>query len=284
MSTPASRPCLSRSLARLLVAGGLLAVVPAAAQTTTTAVASAPPKAVVAPAPVNAPPPPARFFPMPLPPPPTTLRQISVGSAGAVWALDTAGNLWQWVKPTWQKKACCTAGNLSVTADGAVWATHPPNLDRVLRWAGDHWDQDLPAGMRQVTAVNAKVAWGLDATGSHYVLMNNAWQKKGCCVTQIAVANDGSLWATHPPNLNRVLRWNTDRWDENYPTGVTYITAGSAGNVWGLDGGDRVFKLSGTTWQPVPGSLRGISAAADGTVWGLDARGTPYRWGTTPMP
>ena len=277
MST-ASRLSVLRLSVRLLFVGGLVAAAPAVAQPTTTAVASKPPTAVVVPAPVL---PPAavgpRWVPVPVPAG-VTLKQVSVGSLLSIWALDTTGTLWQYMPTGWTKKGCCAVGNISATADGALWGTHPPNLNRVLRWSGTRWDENFPAGVVQVAGVNSRNVWGLDGTGMLHFLVNNAWEKKGCCVTQIAVANDGSLWATHPPNLNRVLRWNGTRWDENLPTGMVYITAGSASNVWGLDGADRVFKLNGAAWQAMPGSLHNISAGADGTVWGVDGKGLAYRW------
>ncbi|WP_164017609.1 tectonin domain-containing protein [Pyxidicoccus trucidator] len=208
-----------------------------------------------------------------------TLKQVSVGSANAIWGLDTAGFPWRWTGSAWEKKAG-TVSTLSVTADGTVWATNPPDSLRVLKLdvANNKWTWNIPTGMKQVAAITATTAWGLDNSGSHFWLNGSTWEKKGCCVSQLAVGSDGVLWATNPPDANRVLRWDGTKWAYNIPAGMTFVTVGNAQNIWALNGSDQVFKWTGAAWQPIPGALRNISAAGDGTVWGLNAQGMVYKW------
>ncbi|RKH49302.1 tectonin domain-containing protein [Corallococcus llansteffanensis] len=208
-----------------------------------------------------------------------TLKQVSVGSANAVWGLDTGGFPWKWNGSAWEKKAG-TVSTLSVTSDGTVWATNPPDSLRVLKLdvANNKWTWNLPTGMKQVAAINATTAWGLDNGGSHYWLNGATWEKKGCCVSQISVGADGVLWATNPPDANRVLRWDGTKWAYNIPAGMTFVSVGNAQNIWALNGSDQVFKWTGATWQATPGALRNISAAADGSAWGINAQGMVYRW------
>lgn len=208
-----------------------------------------------------------------------TMRQIAVGSAQWIWALDTTNYLWQWNGKSWDKKVCCAAGNLSATRDGGLWATHPANNLAVLRWEKDHWNGAFPKGViTQVAAITQQNTWGLDKDGNNYFLAGTTLTKKVCCVTQLSVANDGSLWAVNAPNSNRVLRWNATKWDENYPPGMAYISAGSANNVWGIDDSHQVFKLAGSAWQKMPGTLNTISVAHDGTIWGIDTKNAVVRY------
>jgi hypothetical protein len=206
-----------------------------------------------------------------------TLKQISVGNANAVWGLDTAGYPWKWNGSAWEKKVGTVS---SVTADGTVWATNPPDSMRVLKLdvVNNKWTWNIPTGMKQVTAVNATTAWGLDNGGSLFLLNGAAWDKKGCCVSQISIGADGELWATNPPDSNRVLRWDGAKWTWNIPTGMIFVSVGSAKNIWALDPSDQVFKWNGSAWQKMPGALHNISAASDGSVWGLDAQGAAYKW------
>ncbi|NTX04576.1 tectonin domain-containing protein [Myxococcus sp. CA040A] len=208
-----------------------------------------------------------------------TLKQISVGSANAVWGLDTAGFNWKWTGATWQKMGG-TVTNISTASDGTLWATNPPDSLRVLKWdaTGNKWTWNMPTGMKQVTAINATTAWGLDTGGSLFRWTGSAWEKKGCCVSQLSVGADGELWATNPADSNRVLRWDGTKWTWNIPAGMTFVSVGNVKNIWALDGSDQVYQWSGTAWQKVPGALRNISAAGDGSVWGLNAQGLVYKW------
>ncbi|MCP3168228.1 tectonin domain-containing protein [Myxococcus qinghaiensis] len=208
-----------------------------------------------------------------------TLKQISVGNANAVWGLDTAGFHWKWTGAAWQKMGG-TVANISTASDGTLWATNPADSLRVLKWdaTGNKWTWNVPTGMKQVTAINANTAWGLDNGGSLFRWTGSAWEKKGCCVSQLSVGADGELWATNPPDANRVLRWDGTKWTWNIPAGMTFVSVGNAKNIWALDGSDQVYQWSGTAWQKVPGALRNISAAGDGSVWGLNAQGLVYKW------
>ncbi|RKG65441.1 hypothetical protein D7W79_37885 [Corallococcus exercitus] len=210
-----------------------------------------------------------------------TLKQISVGSANAIWGLDSAGFNWKWTGSGWQRMGG-TVSNISTASDGTLWATNPPDSLRVLKWdpAGNKWTWNIPTGMKQVTAVNANTAWGLDNGGSLFRWTGSAWEKKGCCVSQLSVGSDGELWATNPPDSNRVLRWDSagNKWTWNIPAGMTFVSVGSAKNIWALDASDGVFQWTGSAWQKVPGALRNISAAGDGSVWGLNAQGLVYKW------
>lgn len=144
------------------------------------------------------------------------------------------------------------------------------------------WQQvSGPAGvtLKQITAGSNNSVWALDTAMTAWKWNGTTWDNKGCCVGgMLSATADGSVWATHPPNNNRVLRWNGTRWDENFPTGMTYITVGSALNIWALNGADQVFKWTGVTWQKMPGALRNISAASDGAVWGISSTGVVYKW------
>jgi hypothetical protein len=207
------------------------------------------------------------------------LKQISVGNAKDVWGLDTQGFPWKWNGSAWEKKAG-TVSTIATAADGTLWATNPPDSLRVLKLdvANNRWTWNIPTGMKQVTAINANTAWGLDNGGSLFQLSGSSWVKKGCCVSQISVGADGELWATHPPDSHRVLRWDGAKWVWNIPAGMTFVSVGNVQNIWALNAAFQVFRWSGSAWQAMPGALANISAASDGSVWGLDVNGQVYKW------
>src|ERR1043165_8114966 len=132
-------------------------------------------------------------------PPNVKLKQISVGSAKAVWGLGTGGLPWKRHGSSWEKMVSSGAvSNLSVAADGTVWATNPSDSMRVLKLdqVNKKWTHNIPTGMKQAAAVNATAAWGLNNAGTLFWLNGTTWEKKAGTVNQISVGSDGTLWAT----------------------------------------------------------------------------------------
>ena len=214
-------------------------------------------------------------------PPGITFKQVSLGSARAIWALNNNGLPWKWNGSSWEKMASSgTVSAISVAADGSVWATNPSDSLAVLQLdqLNKKWTHYIRSGMKQVAALNALQAWGLDKAGTLFWWNRKTatWEKKAGAVSQISVGLDKTLWAT--ADTQRVLRWDGKTWDAALPKGMVYVSVGSARNIWALDGADQVFKWSGSAWQKMPGSLRNIAAAWDGSVWGINAQGSVFKW------
>ncbi|WP_437805312.1 tectonin domain-containing protein [Sorangium sp. So ce1078] len=58
---------------------------------------------------------------------------------------------------------------------------------------------------------------------------------------------------------------------------VSYPAGGSP-TVWGVDGAQKIFRYTGSSWTQIPGSLVQVSASSDGTVWGVNAAGNVYKY------
>ena len=211
--------------------------------------------------------------------------QVSVGSASNVWILDTTGVPWKHTNGAWTKGRGFVQA-ISATADGALWATNPPDANAVLRWDAvkSEWALNVPYGMTKVAAFGANGAWGLDSGGNHHVWDGSKWAKLGCCVVQISAGADGELWATNPGDQNRVLRWNGLAWDTHtaamtpIPAGMREVAVGGVGHVWALDANSSIYRWAGAGWQKVPGALKGVAVGADGAVWGVDHVGVVYKF------
>lgn len=202
--------------------------------------------------------------------------QVAVGSASNIWILDTTGVNWRYSNGAWTKGAGYVQA-ISATADGALWATNPPDANAVLRWdpVNSKWLTNVQYGMTKVAAYGADMAWGLDGGGNHYSWDGSKWNKKGCCVAQLSAGLLGELWATNPGDQYRVLRWNGAAWDTKVggtpiPAGMREVAVGSASHVWAIDINYGTHRWTGTGWQRIPGSLAGISVGTDGTAWGVD--------------
>jgi hypothetical protein len=210
--------------------------------------------------------------------------QVSVGSASNIWILDTTGVPWRYSNGAWTKGVGYVQA-ISATADGALWATNPPDSYAVLRWdaVNKAWAANVQYGMTKVAAHGANMAWGLDDGGNHHLWDGSKWVKQGCCVVQISAGSDGELWATNPGDQYRVLRWNGAAWDLKtplapIPAGMREVAVGGANHIWALDPNSYTHKWTGTGWQKVPGALKGIAVGADGTTWGVDHVGVIYKF------
>lgn len=188
-----------------------------------------------------------------------TAKQITVGNANTVWVLDNNGSPWKWNGGSSWKKASGTLVSISVASDGTLWGTNAANVVYRYNAANDKWAANVPAGMKQVAAVNASSAWGVDSkgTGIYYWSGTGEWQKKYDPTGHVAVSSDGTVWGAGAP--------------------IVYIALGAKDNVWGVNASDQIFKWDGKTWVSVPGGLRTIDVGNDGTVMGTNAKGQIYQ-------
>lgn len=93
-----------------------------------------------------------------------TFKQVSVGSAEHVWAVDTAGSPWRWNGSTWEKKNG-TVVSLDVGADGVVWGL--TGVDYIYVYQGPDWTK-RDGTLRSISAVSGDVVWGVQASGSTF--------------------------------------------------------------------------------------------------------------------
>lgn len=218
-------------------------------------------------------------------PPGATIKQIAVGNAGWVWALDTTGVPWRFNGNDWVK-GYGTVTAISATADKSLWMTNAGNNNAAGRYkySTHQWLENVSGGMVQLSAVNATRAYGIDAIGNNYEWDGAQWVKKGCCVTHIEAGSDGTLWAVHAPNFNAGVRWTGTGWEQSSPEGVplpygmTRISVGDAKNIWALNPDGNMYTWTANGWYSIPGNLKDISVAADGTRWGLNSEGKLWQW------
>jgi len=126
-----------------------------------------------------------------------------------------------------------------------------------------------PAGVtpKQVAVGSSSLVWMLDTTGRHWRWDGATWTQQGCCVTELAAASDGALWATNPPDDMRVLRWGGTQWLFDLPTGMRQVTIANANTVWGLDNENYLNQLTGSTWSRKVCCVDRISVGADNELW-----------------
>lgn len=123
---------------------------------------------------------------------PSGMTHVTVANANTAWGLHES-TLYQWANGSWEKKLCCVE-QISVGADGALWAVNPPDGNRVLRWTGTEWAFDIPPGMVSISVGSAAHIWAIDPSDNIYQWNGAGWTKKPGALRKISAASDGTVW------------------------------------------------------------------------------------------
>jgi virginiamycin B lyase len=220
---------------------------------------------------------------------PGALRKVSVGGAGYVWGVDSAGQVWQFQNAAWVMIPGML-GNVSVGADGTVWGVN--KAGETFRRDGASWTMIPGAPMRQVSVGSASNVWGMSAVGLISQWTGNGWTEvpgRDIALTEVSVASDGTVWGVSGRNSGGsglVFRRDGSTWTWiPMNTMIRQISVGSATNVWCVADGMMPMQWNGTWMEPLIGigAFDSISAAADGSVWGVTSIGVQYRVKAAPL-
>jgi hypothetical protein len=180
---------------------------------------------------------------------PGVLSQISVGADGAVWGLNSAGEIYQF------------NGNYLGVYNGT---------------AG--WNR-IPGVLSQISVGSAKVVWGINSAGQIFQYNGaGGWNYVPGALTQIAAGANGAVWgingAGQPFQYNGAGGWN---YVPGYLTQISLAPDGWC--VWGLNSQGAIFyhnSYAGEVgWVGDPGQLSQI-AALDGTAYGVNSAGEAF--------
>lgn len=197
---------------------------------------------------------------------PNLYLPLSVGIDGAVWAIDSNGNLYQFN----------AAGNDGVGAWQAAPGA-PPLTAAPVGAAGSLWGLSAGGIVRQTTTTWEAVSW------------------PGISPVQLGAGSDGSVWGLD--QSGQVYQFVSGQWQpETGTTNLFMLAPGTTSNVWGIQFGNPKFQLvqyGGTGWMLndqgpaftgliVPCVLPQVSIAPNGAVWCLDSYGVV--WKKLPQP
>jgi hypothetical protein len=179
------------------------------------------------------------------------ISKLFVGYGGAVFALDTLGNILRWdgTSQTWTE----ISGNLSsisVGANGDVWGIN--SYQQIFHLAGT-----TPRPFQALDAFPGPV-------------------------DQISVAVDGRAWALNATAVEYLDQLTASFQVFSGAPALAQISAGLGWNVWGVDPSGSIYRLTtalgAPTWTSVPGELKVIQVGADGSVWGVNAVGQTFTY------
>lgn len=182
---------------------------------------------------------------------PEKFRQISTGSINHIWAVNDAGEIFQFKQGAWKKQAGPSLPSLrwiAAGSDGYVWGVGKEDGKVYKRKDDGTWEVKTPDGITL-----SHIAIGQAA----YVFgVRNYWQaKKG-----------------------RVYKWraSTNSWLE-VPGNIMQIAVAPDGSVWGVNYKKKVYRREGSEWKEVGGKLKYIDITVNGIIFGISDKGVLHR-------
>jgi hypothetical protein len=205
---------------------------------------------------------------------PGSLAQISVGSDGSVWGINSAGQIY-WSNPQTQhwQHILGQLAQVAVASDGAVWGIN--SAQQVYRFNAQTqgWDP-IPGLLTRIAVGSAGVVWGINSSQQIFRFDpgTQGWDQIPGSLVQIAVGADGSVWGLNVQEQIFSFDPQTQGWDQ-IPGLLTQIAVGSANAVWGINDQQQVFHFNPRTrgWDQIPGALIRVTVGANGAVWGINA-------------
>jgi uncharacterized repeat protein (TIGR03803 family) len=212
---------------------------------------------------------------------PGLLTQIAVGSSGVVWGLNAAGQIYRYDPSSqgWDQIPGILS-QIAVGSDGDVWGINAGSQIYHFNASTQTWVQ-IPGALAQIAVGYDGAVWGLNA--AHQIFRYNPgtqnWQQVGGLLKQVAVGGDGDIWGINSAGQTFHFNALSQQW-QNTSASLNQIAVGSASNVWGLDAAGGIWSFNGQTqaWNQVPGQLAQIAVGENGAVWGLNGANQIYQF------
>jgi len=212
---------------------------------------------------------------------PGLLSQVSVGSDGTVWGINSAGQVYMFnpQTQTWQQ-APGLLTQVVVGSSGFVWALNAAG--QIYRYDPtlQSWDQ-IPGALSQIAVGSDGDVWGINSSAQvyHFNSATQTWSHIPGALAQIAVGYDGAIWGINA--AQQIYRFNpgTQNWQQ-IPGALKRVAVGADGDVWGINNADQTYHFNSLSqqWNNAPGSLAQIAVGSASNVWGIDAVGAIWRF------
>jgi len=212
---------------------------------------------------------------------PGLLTQVTVASSGVVWGLNAAGQIYRYDPSSqgWDQIPGILS-QLAVGSDGDLWGMNSSSQICHFNASTQTWVQ-IPGALAQIAVGYDGAIWGLNASQQVYRFNpgTQSWQQLSGLLKRVVVGGDGDAWGIN--SAGQTFHFNTlsQQW-QNTGASLAQLAVGSATNVWGLDAAGGVWSYNGQAqaWSQVPGQLAQIAVGENGAVWGLNSAQQIYQF------
>ena len=163
---------------------------------------------------------------------------------------------------------------ISVGSDGDVWGVNSGNRvfrrqPRKRRWAA------VPGRLKQIEVGTASEVWGVGTDNRVYRWGGRSWKQKRGRLKQISVGADGTIWGVN--SANKIFVWNGRKW-RKIGGRLKQISVGSRAHVWGVNGNNEIFRWGGRgRWVRVTGRMKQVSVSSNGDVYAISPADEVFR-------
>jgi hypothetical protein len=207
---------------------------------------------------------------------------VSVGSDGAVWCVDSAGNAYMRVGSEWKKNPTAKADEVAVGNVSNVWCRN--SAGEVFKLQGSDfsatWAKDAQAS--QVTSISAGAdgtVWVTNSKGQMAYLQGGQWHHVPDVNTAVEVAVGSAAHIWYRDNKGLIYKKDgSGKWQkDNTASDVISLSAGNDGTVWVANSKHELWTMSGGVWKKNDkGTARQISVGKQGLAWVVNAAGEIY--------
>jgi streptogramin lyase len=176
------------------------------------------------------------------------------------------------------------ADDLSIGSDGSVWIVDTARtIGNIALWQDTAWlpmqAEGVPA--RRIAAGPAGKLWFVSATGSVYYLQDGRYVRALGNLSDIAAGADGSVYALGTdlqPGGRGVWRWTGAGWNA-MGKGAVDLAVDADGQVWIVDDAGRIAMAPNgkNQFTDMPGEARAIAINGH-HIWIILPDGMPAYW------
>ncbi|MEM9090557.1 MAG: tectonin domain-containing protein [Cyanobacteria bacterium P01_F01_bin.53] len=209
-------------------------------------------------------------------------QQVSVGSDGTVWKLDSNDRIEQRTGNDWGGLPGALA-SVSVASDTNVWGVNAGGA--IWQWDGSAWTGISQAGINvavdEVSVGEDGAVWALGTDDSIWEWNgNNSWSRIQGALENVSVVDTNNVWGVNAGG--DIWQWNGGAWSRistaGISTPVSEIDAGADGTVIAIGTDDSIWQRNGSSWTQIPGGLEQVSVGSAGNIWGVNQGNEIYQY------
>jgi hypothetical protein len=205
---------------------------------------------------------------------------IAIGPDGSPWIVTGDHVLYRRTDAGWQVLPG-RVSDVAVGAEGSVWALGPTyeptdGGQRIMCWRGGSW-ATVEGGAVRIAVDPQGRPWVVNCRNELFCWTDHdGWRQLPGDGTDIAVGPDGSVWLIGPPYRptdggQLIFRWTGSEW-EAVVGGAVRIAVGPEGRPWVVNSRNEVFCWLGHDWEQLPGRAVDIAVGPEGSVWVIGTR------------